>query len=917
MNRRLSLLLGALIGVTGPIAGATDVYFPFVNLVQQPAAVRSLSLYPLYVSPTVSAGFVEGSPLVRVTGTNGSVTISNLVPGTYRANFNGVTSITTNWFTIPDTNGLQNATNYISTSYVVPGSSVPAYSMGQSDRLFWRQAVLRAGTNTSFRTNSGNVYIDTQAGGGAGSSGLTNGQTGAVTLGTNGNPFGANFFSEYLSTNKSYLDYRREFVTNEAGSTVFGIVKELRDLGFNGNGSESIVGYFRSDLTNGSDDSGFALGYGTYGVVGHMVGSTENPGLAVATFGISEGGYSVQIGAEGLASGVYNSQTNYGVVGIASGSGKRVGGYFATPTSTGTRPLGTNAVLILDNGGSGFPLILGRTNANGAPAFILDGNNTVKARAFVGDGSGLTGISSGSATNVFVGAGNRIRITTNTAGSVYSAAVIDITNANTVFVDSAAGSDVTGIRGVREFPYQTIRAGQAASRPGDVIWFGGTFAERDLGSNNVTYYSPRAYLSYNGNAVSDSGGIFTDNPGGSWLGVFAGASNSMTYQILGNITATNLTGSFAKWGGNQSKLSVNVREIGMSNALGDVPAIVFLSDYYAYPYSATNADASLVLKCERFSGCLYLSEHFADAYSSLWTNTTFYLDRDSNRERPQIIKISGAEANNCWLFSGRPYNSITVFDVPWFKGGQPYTFQGSYLLDGFGYFHNGTTIFKGTKFIQNTNAASTLFKMEFGNFYADGDYTNSARIVFEDGCKVIGKAGNTNQLIKYTYTPGQVTNPPSFHISGTLEYANAKIDQLPTHTGPGKLVYVPMLTNLFNNNQFNGPQTITVWSRTNQPSISGWELGVVRTNGMSWATLYTSVSYDDSQNDAVVDIAVFQPGAGTTNFYSRHGIVFSDSPTSTIRQYGLNARLAPNDRYFVHTNFPGVVLEGPSYLVEE
>ncbi len=75
----------------------------------------------------------------RITGTNGSVTVSNLFEGPYRGELAGTYGPTTNFYTFPDTNGLVFAADCISvpTNWV----GILAYSQSQADGKFALKAL--------------------------------------------------------------------------------------------------------------------------------------------------------------------------------------------------------------------------------------------------------------------------------------------------------------------------------------------------------------------------------------------------------------------------------------------------------------------------------------------------------------------------------------------------------------------------------------------------------------------------------------------------------------------------------------------------------------------------------------------------------------------------------------------------------
>jgi hypothetical protein len=151
------------------------------------------------------------------------------------------------------------------------------------------------------------------------------------------------------------------------------------------------------------------FGPANYGIVGETIGSRSNR-QSVAVIGKNETSSRIQYGVVGLSVGKTTTSTNVGLAGAATrdqggNSGNvMVGGYFETKTNLvqgafGEDPVFESAVLLLDNRDTGLPLIIGRTN-NGTIVFQVSGNGTVTGKAFIGDGSGLTGIPESGVTSL-------------------------------------------------------------------------------------------------------------------------------------------------------------------------------------------------------------------------------------------------------------------------------------------------------------------------------------------------------------------------------------------------------------------------------------------------------------------------------------------------------------------------------------
>jgi hypothetical protein len=173
MKRQYCCIL-ALTVLAVMAARGTDVQWSYGDFSQVPQTRRPLIVYPLIVNATNAAGVTTGDWIVRTTGADGTATISNMLPGWVRAEFWGINKVSTNWYQIPDTNVLVFACNCLQTNFFVGGPlPLPA--------PWWGKAELVPGTNTTFRTNSGKVFIDTEAGGPGGGQGMgafiTNGES--------------------------------------------------------------------------------------------------------------------------------------------------------------------------------------------------------------------------------------------------------------------------------------------------------------------------------------------------------------------------------------------------------------------------------------------------------------------------------------------------------------------------------------------------------------------------------------------------------------------------------------------------------------------------------------------------------------------------------------------------------------------
>jgi hypothetical protein len=138
MKRLILTVMVCFVGALAPAARAqsNQVCFSYSDFGQTPQTVRKLYLYPLYVPSTSPMGMTTLDRRVYLTDMHGLATATNMLAGLYRGEFQGVWQATTNWFTIPATNGLIYASNCVASAYVLAGSQIPAYSMTQADARF-------------------------------------------------------------------------------------------------------------------------------------------------------------------------------------------------------------------------------------------------------------------------------------------------------------------------------------------------------------------------------------------------------------------------------------------------------------------------------------------------------------------------------------------------------------------------------------------------------------------------------------------------------------------------------------------------------------------------------------------------------------------------------------------------------------
>lgn len=132
------LLLGLAIAALGLDATAQNnqVIFGYGDFAQTIQTNRKIFLYPLYLPSVNSAGITTVDRKTYLTDTNGLAMVTGMLPGLYRGEFQGIWMTTTNWLTIPTNSGVIYASNCIAPAYILAGSTVPAYSMIQSDARF-------------------------------------------------------------------------------------------------------------------------------------------------------------------------------------------------------------------------------------------------------------------------------------------------------------------------------------------------------------------------------------------------------------------------------------------------------------------------------------------------------------------------------------------------------------------------------------------------------------------------------------------------------------------------------------------------------------------------------------------------------------------------------------------------------------
>jgi hypothetical protein len=365
----LALAIGALMILP---AGATDVLWSYGDFSQTIQKNRALDLYPVCVAATNSAGITAMDRITVKTGSDGTVITTGLMPGFCKADFHGVWVVTPRWFLIPNTTGLVYARDCILTNGLPPPLGAPT--------AFWGKAELVPGNNTAFRTNSGKVFIDTQAGGGSGTGGVSVAASaplvavtnnGLVTLSapTMATASDVNAATQALGTALSAQiaaipPLPAGLLTNGGnGPIVVSTDSQTNSYGYwtHSSGGSVSIGYntFSSSLgvAIGNSAQGNDLGVG----IGRSAnGSTKGVSLGINAYSVS---YGVAIGNNSLAPGMGN---------VAIGSGDSWGTYAQIPDGSGW----TDTVEI----GRGTASLQGGFNFHGYG--VINSNGTIPCVVF-------------------------------------------------------------------------------------------------------------------------------------------------------------------------------------------------------------------------------------------------------------------------------------------------------------------------------------------------------------------------------------------------------------------------------------------------------------------------------------------------------------------------------------------------------
>lgn len=412
------------------------------------------------------------------------------------------------------------------------------------------------------------------------------------------------------------------------------------------------------------------------------------------------------------------------------------------------------------------------------------------------------------------------------AGTVPVAGAAISGNSTNIIYVAKNGSDSNA--GTLASPKLSLAGAQSAAVSNQLIYvFAGTYGATNLGKNGVHwYFSPGCILFGNNNASS---ALFSDNP--SWLGNFSDGTNSMVFNIWGHARMPWATNSFAKFGGPNTRVNIELDEAHGPVSINAEQLFVSQINFYDFPELKTlpRANHYLNVRARLLEGCIYLAEGGSEIHANTFSNVLFYFDRDSLMAGPPI-KISGSEAYYCAATGGRTIGAPVDFDIPIWRGGGAKT-HGGYIFTELANCDSGVLRFNGTTFIQATNAGSRLFTIQGNvNTYAEQDFNNPGYFVFNN-CNVVGKFGNTNPLI----TLGSVRSAyaPSYYVNGQLGYCNiTNWTSTVSNVGPGDVVESPALKVYYGQPeatsagiyplQFTGQTNQFYVYATNALSLAGW-----------------------------------------------------------------------------------------------
>jgi len=330
MKRFLILLLLVL----GLDVRAAHVTFTMEDFTAQPLLSRTLTLFPLGAPFTNGAGGIVSRDRRTVsTGTNGSVTVSNIYGGVYRTELKGTSATTTNFFVFPVTNGIINAATYLAAL----NNGVYSVTISTGDTIV-------TGGDSVFTNDAGSIGLTTNA----------------------------PIYIDLLLTGSGFT-YGHEFDVSPGTGSATDKGRGL--VSFN---SLFPLGSFGVENNNG----------GQIGIQGGALqySGTVTNGSAAGVSGMTESAYALGIGVVGTSFGISGS-TNIGVVGSSQAGSVRIGLYGETrgTRSSSSRQYISSAIL----GDSWDTNELLTLRSNGIPLAGVHSNGV-----FYGDGSLLTGLNS-------------------------------------------------------------------------------------------------------------------------------------------------------------------------------------------------------------------------------------------------------------------------------------------------------------------------------------------------------------------------------------------------------------------------------------------------------------------------------------------------------------------------------------------
>jgi len=161
----LRVFLAALLGTAAvaraqtPITNA--VVFNLTDFTTVPQGARKFLLYTPGTFTNGAGVIITRDRIVTETGTNGSVTVSNVYGGDYRSELSGTFASTTNWYHFPQTNGVLNASDWVTAPTNSP-SGARAWTTTESDGRYLKKSdvpnALTNGWTDAYLSNSLTIH---------------------------------------------------------------------------------------------------------------------------------------------------------------------------------------------------------------------------------------------------------------------------------------------------------------------------------------------------------------------------------------------------------------------------------------------------------------------------------------------------------------------------------------------------------------------------------------------------------------------------------------------------------------------------------------------------------------------------------------------------------------------------------------